>query len=172
MIKEKIRTIPDFPKKGIMFRDVTTLFKDKDGFKETVNRLHERYKNKGITKVVGIESRGFIIGGALAYLLNAGFVPARKPGKLPGDKIKVEYSLEYGKDALEMHKDAISEGDKVLIVDDLIATAGTMKATTDLVNQLKGHIVGCALIVELPDLKGREKLKDHDIFSLVQFEGD
>jgi adenine phosphoribosyltransferase len=171
-IKSKIRTVPDFPIKGIMFRDITTLLQDKEGFREVCNKLYERYKDKKIDAVVGIESRGFIFGSVLAYLLNVGFVPIRKPGKLPFKTIKEEYQLEYGKDAVEIHEDAIKENDRVLIIDDLIATGGTIMAAAKLVEKLGGKVVELAFVVELPDLKGREKLKEYEIYSMVEFEGD
>ena len=170
-IKSKIRTIPDWPKKNIMFRDITTLLKNPDGLKETVDLLYNRYADKKIDKVVGIESRGFILAAPLAYLLGCGFVPVRKQGKLPADCISEEYSLEYGKDKIEIHKDAISKGDRVLIVDDLLATGGTINAARNLVKKLEGKIVECAFVVELPDLKGREKIKGENIFSIVKFKG-
>jgi len=171
-IKSKIRTIPDWPKKNIMFRDITTLLKNPDGLKETVDLLYNRYADKKIDKVVGIESRGFILAAPLAYLLGCGFVPIRKPGKLPAECESEEYSLEYGKDKIEIHKDAINKGDRVLIVDDLLATGGTMNAARNLVKKLEGKIVECAFVVELPDLKGREKIKGENIFSIVKFEGE
>jgi adenine phosphoribosyltransferase len=171
-IKSKIRTIPDWPKKNIMFRDITTLLKNPDGLKETVDLLYDRYADKKIDKVIGIESRGFILAAPLAYRLGCGFVPVRKPGKLPGEIESEEYSLEYGTDKIEIHKDAITKGDKVLIVDDLLATGGTMNAARNLVKKLEGEIVECAFVVELPDLKGREKIKGENIFSIVKFEGD
>jgi adenine phosphoribosyltransferase len=171
-IKSKIRTIPDWPKKNIMFRDITTLLKNPDGLKETVDLLYDRYADKKIDKVIGIESRGFIVAAPLAYRLGCGFVPVRKPGKLPGEIVSEEYSLEYGKDKIEIHKDAITKGDKVLIVDDLLATGGTMNAARNLVKKLEGEIVECAFVVELPDLKGREKIKGENIFSIVKFEGE
>ena len=173
-IKSRIRTIPNWPKKGIMFRDITTLLKDPVGLKLSIDDFLKRYKKMDIDVVVGIDSRGFILGGALAYLLGKGFVPVRKKGKLPADTEKQEYQLEYGKDILEIHKDAISKGQKVLIIDDLIATAGTMVATINLVEKLGGQVIECAVIVELPDLNGREKIekKGHQLFSLVKFEGD
>jgi adenine phosphoribosyltransferase len=171
-IKSKIRTIPDWPKKNIMFRDITTLLKNPDGLKETVDLLYNRYADKKIDKVVGIESRGFILAAPLAYRLGCGFVPVRKPGKLPAECESEEYSLEYGKDKIEIHKDAINKGDKVLIVDDLLATGGTMNAARNLVKKLEGEIVECAFVVELPDLKGREKIKGENIFSIVKFEGE
>jgi len=171
-IKSKIRTIPDWPKKNIMFRDITTLLKSPDGLKETVDLLYNRYADKKIDKVIGIESRGFILAAPLAYRLGCGFVPVRKPGKLPAECESEEYSLEYGKDKIEIHKDAINKGDKVLIVDDLLATGGTMNAARNLVKKLEGKVVECAFVVELPDLKGREKIKGENIFSIVKFEGE
>ncbi len=173
-LKSKIRTIPHFPKQGIMFRDITTLLKDAQGFRKVIDEFVQRYTGVPIDVVVGLESRGFIIGGAIAHQLGKGFVPIRKKGKLPGEKVSHEYELEYGKDTIEIHKDAINPGDKVLIVDDLIATAGTAMAAANLVRQLGGNIIECAFIIELPDLKGREKLEKMGlkVFSLVQFEGD
>jgi len=172
-IKSKIRTVPHWPKKNVMFRDITTLMKNPIGFKETVDLLYNRYKGKEIQLVVGIESRGFIVGSPLAYLLNCGFVPIRKPGKLPAEIESQEYTLEYGNDVIEIHKDAINEGEKILIVDDLLATGGTLAAAIKLVKKLGGDIVECACIVELPALNGRKKIKeDVEIFSIVQFEGD
>lgn len=171
-IKQKIRTIPDFPAKGIMFRDITTLLKDPIGFNQVINILVERYKDLDIDLIVGIESRGFILGGALAFALSKGFVPIRKPGKLPGDVISEEYALEYGTDKVEIHKDAVQRGDKCLIVDDLLATGGTMRAACNLVERLGGDIIECAFIVDLPDLGGREKLSSLKIFKMVEFEGE
>ena len=169
-IKSKIRTVPHWPKEGIMFRDITTLLKDPAGFRETIDLLYKRYENKKIDKVIGIESRGFIFGAPLAYLLGCGFVPVRKPGKLPAECESEEYTLEYGKDKIEIHKDAINQGDRILIVDDLIATAGTADAARKLVKKLGGKIVECAFTVELTDLKGRDKLKGENIYSIVEFE--
>jgi adenine phosphoribosyltransferase len=169
-IKSKIRTVPHWPKEGIMFKDITTLLKDADGFKETIDLLLSRYKSREIDKVIGIESRGFIFGAPLAYLLGCGFVPVRKPGKLPAECESEEYSLEYGKDKIEIHRDAIKKGDKVLIVDDLIATAGTAQAARNLVKKLGGKIVECAFIIELTDLRGRDKLKGENVYSIVEFE--
>lgn len=171
-IKSKIRTIPHWPKKNIMFRDITTLLKSPEGLKETVDLLHKRYADKKIDTVIGIEARGFILGAPLAYLLGCGFVPVRKPGKLPAECESEEYSLEYGKDKVEIHKDAINKADRVLIVDDLLATGGTINATRNLVKKLEGEIVECAFVIELPDLNGREKIKDENIFSIVKFEGE
>ena len=169
-LKNLIRTIPDFPKKGIMFRDITTLLKDAQGFTEVINQFYDRYKNVEIDKIAGIESRGFILAGALAYKMGKSFVPVRKPGKLPAEKIRVEYDLEYGKDILEMHKDSISPGDKVLLIDDLLATSGTVSAAIKLVEMLGGNVLECAFIVALPELGGAEKLGKPS-FSLVSFEG-
>ena len=170
-IKSKIRTIPHWPKKNIMFRDITTLLKSPEGLKETVDLLHRRYADKKIDTVIGIEARGFILGAPLAYLLGCGFVPVRKPGKLPAECESEEYSLEYGKDKVEVHKDAINKADRVLIVDDLLATGGTINATRNLVKKLEGEIVECAFVIELPDLNGREKIKGENIFSIVKFGG-
>jgi adenine phosphoribosyltransferase len=171
-IKKAIRTIPHFPKKGIMFRDITTLLKDTVAFKETIDALVDRYRHQSLDVVAGIESRGFIIAGAIAYLLGKGFIPMRKPGKLPAETYRVDYELEYGKDAIEMHKDSVYQGARVLLVDDLLATGGTMKAACELVEKAGGTVVECAFIVDLPDLKGREKLKDYQVFTLVEFEGE
>ena len=171
-IKSKIRTIPNWPKKGVMFRDITTLLKDEKGFLDTCQRLYEHYKNKQIDIVAGIESRGFIFGTALAMLLKKGFVPIRKKGKLPAETASQEYELEYGIDRVEIHKDAIKKGDRVLLVDDLLATGGTMKAACQLIEKCGGKVVGCAFVVELLDLHGIEKLKGYDVFHLVEFEGE
>ena len=171
-IKSKIRTIPHWPKKNIMFRDITTLLKSPEGLRETIDLFHERYTNKKIDTVIGIEARGFILGAPLAYLLGCGFVPVRKPGKLPAECESEEYSLEYGKDKVEIHKDAINKADRVLIVDDLLATGGTINATRNLVKKLEGEIVECAFVIELPDLNGRDKIKGENIFSIVKFEGE
>ena len=173
-IKEKIRTIPHFPKHGVMFRDITTLLKDKDGFNEVIEKFVERYKDKEIDLIAGIESRGFILAGAVAHRLGKGFVPIRKAGKLPFETEEQEYELEYGTDKIEVHKDAIKERDKVLIIDDLVATSGTCLATCKLIEKLGGEVIECGFIVELPDLKGRAKLEreGYNVFSLVQFEGE
>lgn len=167
--KEFIRSIPDFPKPGILFRDITTLLKDKHAFKSAVDALAEEYKNKKIDKVVAVEARGFIFGGGVAHRLNAGFVPVRKKGKLPWKTNSVTYELEYGTDTLEMHHDAINPGESVLIVDDLLATGGTVKAVTDLVKQLQGKIAGIAFLIELTDLKGKDKLKGYPVYSLIKY---
>jgi len=170
-LKEKIRTIPNWPKPGIMFRDITTLLQDKESLEKAINIFYERYKGQGIEIVAGIESRGFILGSILAYKLGAGFVPIRKIGKLPSDKITEEYELEYGTDKIEIHKDAIKSGQKVLVVDDLIATSGTMTASCKLIEKLAGKIEECAAIIELEDLNGRKKLEDkgYKLFSLIKF---
>ena len=174
IVKSKIRTIPNWPKQGVMFRYITSLLKDKEGFKHMIDLFVQRYKDMDIDVIVGIESRGFITGSVLADRLGLGFVPIRKPGKLPAETVSEEYELEYGKDKIEIHKDAISQGSKVLLVDDLVATAGTCGAAANLIQKLGGEIVECSFIVELPDLKGREKLekKGLNVFSLVRFEGD
>ena len=168
-LKDWIRNIPDFPKAGILFRDITTLLKNKQAFKLAVDTLTGKFKNKKIDAVVAVEARGFILGGAIAHKLGAGFVPVRKIGKLPAQTNAVTYDLEYGTDTLEMHHDAIQRGDKVLIVDDLLATGGTVKAVTDLVKQLEGKIVGIAFLIELTDLKGIEKLKEYPVYSLIKY---
>jgi adenine phosphoribosyltransferase len=174
MLKKLIREVPDFPKPGILFYDITTLLKDKLGFARLIDALSENYigreKEKEIDLVLGIEARGFIFGPALAYRLNAGFVPVRKPGKLPAETVKISYELEYGSNALEVHKDAIKKGQRVLIVDDLLATGGTAVATADLASGLGAQIVGVAFVVELDFLKGREKLSKYDVFSLLHYD--
>jgi adenine phosphoribosyltransferase len=168
-LKKHIRDIPDFPKEGILFRDITTLLKHKTAFRNAVNSLSAKFKNKKIDKVVAVEARGFIFGGAIAHKLGAGFVPVRKKGKLPWKTNSATYELEYGTDTLEMHHDAIEPGDKVLIVDDLLATGGTVKAVTDLVQQLKGKIAGIAFLIELTGLKGKDKLKGYPLYSLIKY---
>ncbi|MDR1854117.1 MAG: adenine phosphoribosyltransferase [Azoarcus sp.] len=170
-IKSRIRSIPDFPKPGIVFRDITTLLKDTNGFRITIHKLINRYSGKKIHKVAAIESRGFIVGAALAYALNAGFVPIRKQGKLPYDTVGQDFELEYGKDRIEMHTDAISPGERVLLVDDLLATGGTAAAAVELVRKLKGEVLECAFVVELPALGGGKRLDELGIkyFSLVKF---
>jgi len=168
-LEKYIRDIPDFPKAGIIFKDITTLLKDKTAFKKTVDALAAKYKGKRIAKVVAVEARGFIFGGALAAKLGAGFVPVRKKGKLPWKTNQATYELEYGTDTLEIHQDAVEGGEKVLIVDDLLATGGTVQAVTKLIDQLGGKVVGIAFVIELGFLKGREKLKDYPLFSLIKF---
>jgi adenine phosphoribosyltransferase len=169
-LKRLIREVPDFPKQGILFYDITTLLKDKLGFATLIDALSERYIGKEIDLVLGMEARGFIFGPALAYRLNAGFVPVRKPGKLPAETAKVNYDLEYGSAALEVHKDAIHKGQRVLIVDDLLATGGTAAATAELAHGLGAQIAGLAFVVELDFLKGREKLARYDVFSLLHYD--
>lgn len=169
-LKKLIREIPDFPKKGILFYDITTLLKDKAGFAALIDKLSEHYVNKPVDLVLGMEARGFIFGPALAYRLKAGFVPVRKPGKLPAQTVKEHYDLEYGTACLEIHKDAIQPGQSVLIVDDLLATGGTAAATAKLAEALGGQIAGLAFVVELDFLKGRERLKDYDVMSLLHYD--
>ena len=171
-IKSKIRTVPHWPKEGIMFKDITTLLKDAQGFKETIDLLHKRYKNKKIDKVIGIESRGFILGAALAYKLNVGFIPIRKPGKLPGETISESYQLEYGEDKLEIHSDAIDSNNNVLLVDDLLATGGSAQAACKIIEKLSGKIVGIVFLIELSFLNGREKLKKYDIHTLINYQSE
>ena len=173
-LKKVIRTIPNWPKQGVMFRDITTLLKDANAFNYVIDTFCKRYKKDHIDLVAGIESRGFILGGAIAYRLHKGFIPIRKEGKLPSKTEKESYELEYGRATVEIHVDAIPKGAKVLLVDDLIATAGTMVAAINLIEKLGGEIVECAVIIELPDLHGREKIKSkgHKLFSLAQFEGE
>ena len=171
-IKEKIRTIPNFPKQGIMFRDITTLLKDPQGLKQVMNIFYNRYKDQEIDVVAGIDSRGFIFGGNLAEKLGCGFVPIRKKGKLPGETEFQTYDLEYGTDTLEIHKDAIKLEQKVLLIDDLIATGGTAKASAELIEKLGGKVVECAFVIDLPDLKGKEKLAKWPVFTIVGFEGE
>jgi adenine phosphoribosyltransferase len=173
-IKSKIRTVPHYPKQGIMFRDITTLLKDPAGFHATVNELAQRYKGMDIDKIAGIESRGFILGAPLAYALGKGFVPIRKKGKLPAETIGHDYALEYGTDRIEIHTDAITKGEKVLLVDDLIATGGTAEAACKLIEKMGGEIVECTFIVDLPDIGGRARLEKngHKVFALCEFEGD
>ena len=173
-IKSKIRTIPNWPKKGVMFRDISTLMKDPEGFNLCLEDFIKRYKNKDIDVIVGIDARGFILGGVLAYVLKKGFVPARKEGKLPPECISQKYELEYGTATLEIQKDAISNGQKVLIIDDLLATGGTALATADLVKKLGGNIVEIAFVMNLPDLGGQDKLKKAGLryYAQVEFEGD
>jgi adenine phosphoribosyltransferase len=167
--KSLIREVPDFPKPGILFYDITTLLKDQAALRSLADELTARYQGRRITKIVGIESRGFIFAGILAARLGAGFVPVRKPGKLPADSYEVKYSLEYGSTSLAIHRDAIEIGERVLIVDDLLATGGTAEATTNLVRQLGGDIVGLDFLVELKGLKGREKLADYDVHSTILY---
>ena len=170
-IKNTIRTIPNFPKQGVMFRDITTLFQNPQALKKVSDILYERYKNKNIDIIAGIEARGFILGAILAEKLGISFVPIRKKGKLPFKTESQEYALEYGTDQIEIHKDSIKPNQKVLLVDDLIATGGTSKAACKLIEKLGGQIFECSFIIDLPELKGRERLKDYPVYSLVEFEG-
>lgn len=170
-VESKVRDIVDFPKKGIIFRDITTAVKDAKALKFMIDFLTEQYEDKKIDYVVGIESRGFIFGSALAYNLGAGFVLVRKPGKLPADVISQEYTLEYGTDKIEMHADAVETGKNVLVIDDLLATGGTVDAACKLLKKTGANIVGAAFIIELSDLGGRERLKDIDIVSMIQYKG-
>jgi adenine phosphoribosyltransferase len=169
-LRAKIRDIKNFPTEGILFKDITTLLKDGPAWRFAVDSLANRYQDERVDVVVGVESRGFIFGGAVAHQLRAGFVPVRKVGKLPGKTIEVEYELEYGRDALAMHEDAISPGQRVLAVDDLLATGGTMGATLRLVEQLGGRVVGVAFMIELAFLHGREKLKNYPLHSLIVYD--
>lgn len=173
-LKSLIRTIPDYPKAGIQFRDITTLLKDPKGLQLLVDGLAERYVDQRVDKIVGIEARGFVIGAAVAYKLGVGFVPIRKSGKLPGQTYQQEYALEYGSDVMEIHQDAIVEGERVLLIDDLIATGGTAIAAVSLLEQLGGNIVGCAFVIDLPDLGGMQRLQALGLqtFALCQFEGE
>jgi adenine phosphoribosyltransferase len=169
-LKDLIRTVSDFPKPGILFYDITTLLKDKIGFAQLIDAFANHYIGRDIDLVLGIEARGFIFGPALAYRLNAGFVPVRKPKKLPAKTARVSYDLEYGTDALEIHLDAIEPGQRVIIVDDLLATGGTMQATVQLVRQLGGEIAGLGFAIELDFLKGRTKFPEYDVFSLLHYD--
>lgn len=168
-LKKAIRDVPDFPKKGILFKDITTLCKEPALFQRMVDMLGHRYIGKGVDLVVGIEARGFIVGAALAYKIGAGVVLVRKPGKLPHKTHKATYTLEYGKDTLEIHQDAIEKGQKVIIADDLLATGGTAGAVAKLVSDMGARILECAFIVELEELNGKEKLKPHPVFSLIKY---
>ena len=169
-LKNLIREVPDFPKEGINFYDITTLLKDADGLRQTIDALAAEYEGEKIDTVIGVESRGFIFAAPLAYHLGAGFVPVRKPKKLPAECVSVSYDLEYGQDTLEMHKDAVGTGHRVLIMDDLLATGGTAKAVVDLVEGLGGEIVGLLFVVELDFLKGREKFNGYDVRSLIKYD--
>ena len=171
-IKDLIRSVPGFPKAGIVFKDITTLLKDSAGLNEALEQLYSLAKDKGITKVVGIESRGFILGGVLAQKLGAGFVPVRKPGKLPAETVSESYELEYGTDKIEIHLDAIAKGDRVLMHDDLLATGGTMEAACKLVEKLGGEIVQISFLIELSFLHGREKLKKYDVHALINYDSE
>ena len=167
-----VRSIPDFPIKGILFRDITTLIRDGEALQETIDTMVEHYIDTDIDAIVGIEARGWIFGAPLAYELGAGFVPVRKPSKLPAEKVSISYSLEYGTNTLEVHKDAIAPGTKVLIVDDLLATGGSARAACQLIEKLGGQVVGLAFLIELVDLHGRDKLKGYDVYTMIPFEGE
>ena len=173
-IKSRIRTVPHYPKHGIQFRDITTLLKDPVGFRLTIDELIRRYKDAKIDKIAGIESRGFILGAPLSYALGKGFIPIRKKGKLPAETIGHDYELEYGIDRIEIHTDAISRGERILLVDDLIATGGTAEAACKLIEKMGGKIVECCFIIDLPDIGGRARLEKHGhkVFALCEFEGD
>jgi adenine phosphoribosyltransferase len=168
-LKTKIRHVPDFPKPGILFYDITTLLNDRDGFRDMIGALSDPYRERRVDQVVGIESRGFILGAAVANALGAGFVPIRKPGKLPSKTHREDYALEYGTDGLEIHEDAVSEGQRVLIVDDVLATGGTAKAAAGLVRRVGGELVGLSFLIELDFLKGRDKLSGEDVYSVLQY---
>lgn len=171
-LKNAIRSIPGWPIEGVIFRDLTTLMQNPEAYRQACDVFYNRYKNMNIDKVVGIDARGFVFGAVLAYQLNVGFVPVRKKGKLPYKTVSEQYTLEYGQNTVEMHADAIAQGEKVVIIDDLIATGGTVEAAVKLVRKLDGVILECGFIVELPDLKGREKIKDQNIFTICTFEGE
>ncbi len=168
-LKRFIRDIPDFPQKGVMFRDITTILKDPEAFKYSIDTIVNKYKDAKIDKVVSIEARGYIFGGAIAYNLGCGIVPVRKLGKLPAETVKMEYELEYGKNTIEIHKDGIEKGERVLLFDDVLATGGTMLAACKLVETLGGKVIACAFIANLTYLSGTEKLRDYEIFSLVEY---
>ncbi len=170
--KKLIRDIPNFPKQGIIFKDITTLLKNPEGLNNAADELVNSIHGKHITKVAGIESRGFILGGIVAQKLGAGFIPIRKPGKLPAESISESYSLEYGTDRIEIHKDAIQKGDKILLHDDLLATGGTMEAACKLVERLGGEVVQISFLIELNFLHGRDKLKKYDVRSLIQYDSE
>jgi adenine phosphoribosyltransferase len=169
-LKRLIRSVPDFPKKGILFYDITTLLKDKQALKVVIDSFAKPYLDKAVDIVAGVESRGFIFAAALAYQLGAGFVPVRKPGKLPAATLNACYDLEYGQDILEIHRDAVEKGQRVLVVDDLLATGGTAAAVIQLISQLGGHVVGAAFLVELEFLHGRTRLNGYDVYSLLQYQ--
>ena len=168
-IEKLIRSVKDFPEKGVIFRDITTVLKDKEGLEIVIKDFTDRYKDKGIDYVVGADARGFIFGAAIAYNIGAGFVPARKPGKLPAEVESVEYSLEYGKNSIEIHKDAFGKGSKILIVDDLLATGGTAKAMAQLVEKLEAEVYELAFMIELSDLGGRDFLKGYEVYSQLKY---
>jgi len=171
-LKENIRTVPNWPIEGVMFRDITSLLINPEAFKTACDVLYDRYKDAEIDKIVGIDARGFFFAAVLAYKLGKGFVPVRKKGKLPPETMCEEYTLEYGTNTVEIRSDAIQKGEKILIVDDLIATGGTVSAAVSLVEKVGGEVFECAFVIELPDLRGREKLKGHKIFTMIEFEGE
>ena len=171
-IKSKVRSIPDWPIKGVIFRDITTLLEDPRAFKAICAIFYNRYVDQKVDKIVGIDARGFLFGSVLAYELGIGFVPVRKKGKLPYKTISESYTLEYGEETIEIHEDAIGSGDRIVIIDDLMATGGTIAASAALVDKLGGDILECAFVIELPDLKGREKLGNHNCFAIIEFEGE
>jgi adenine phosphoribosyltransferase len=171
-IKNKVRSIPNWPIKGVIFRDITTLLQDPKAFKEICQIFFNRYVNEKVDKIVGIDARGFLFGSVLAVELGIGFVPIRKKGKLPYKTISESYTLEYGEETIEIHEDAIDRGDRIVIIDDLMATGGTIAASAALVEKLGGDILECAFVIELPDLKGREKMGDRNLFAILEFEGE
>jgi len=173
-VKSRIRTVPHYPKQGIMFRDITTLLKDPIGLRVTIDELVRHYADMEIDKIAGIEARGLILGAPLAYVMGKGFIPIRKKGKLPAETIGHDYELEYGTDRIEIHTDAIAPGEKVLLVDDLIATGGTAEAACKLIEKMGGEIVECCFVIDLPDIGGRKRLEKHGhkVFALCEFEGD
>ena len=171
-IKSKVRSIPDWPIKGVIFRDITTLLEDPRAFKAICSIFYNRYVNEKVDKIVGIDARGFLFGSVLAYELGIGFVPIRKKGKLPSKTISESYTLEYGEETIEIHEDAVSRGDRVVIIDDLMATGGTIAASAALVEKLGGDLLECAFVIELPDLKGREKMDNRNCFAIIEFEGE
>jgi adenine phosphoribosyltransferase len=171
-LKSKVRSIPDWPIKGVIFRDITTLLQDPLAHRVICSIFYNRYANENVDKIVGIDARGFLFGSVLAYKLERGFIPIRKNGKLPYKTISESYTLEYGEETIEIHEDAIEKGDRVVIIDDLIATGGTITAAANLVEKLGGEILECSFVVELPDLKGREKLGNRKVFSIIEFEGE
>ena len=171
-IKSKVRSIPDWPIKGVIFRDITTLLLDPPAFKKICTIFYDRYVNAKIDKIVGIDARGFLFGSVLAYKLDIGMIPIRKNGKLPYNTISESYTLEYGEEIIEIHEDAIQKGERVVVIDDLMATGGTISAAANLVEKLGGEIIECSFVLELPDLNGREKLGSRNVFSIVEFEGE
>ena len=168
-LKQYIRDVPDFPKQGILFKDITTLLKEPEPFQYAIDTIFDKYRDKKIDKVVSVEARGYIFGGALAYKLNCGFVPVRKPGKLPSQTIAMDYTLEYGTNTIEIHKDALKPDERVLVFDDLLATGGTVEATCQLIEKLGARIICCVFLIDLTFLKGSEKLKKYEVFSLIEY---